>query len=432
MHMPARRSTHLAHATMFLLGWTAVIIPTVILLVERRFVVSDSGIGAVYFVNSACYIAGSLGGGPLVERLGRGRAFPAAWLVAGSATIAQGMAPAWSIFLLSAAAQGLGTGTLMVCANSLIIDAYPATRSNALSRLHVFYALGALSGPVVVTWLVASGMAWQGVLLASGLAGWLLAGLLALAPAPWPVREQGRAAPPSPPARDDAPIRASGEVAPSGTAPAPGTPRSVPRPPSAGHRGPRFTIALVAAAVAIACYVGSESAVTGWVVRFLSTSHGSTAAVALTMFWTGLAVGRILASRVVHRFDLGSVIVACALAGALGLLLAVLVPGWPPTVALFAVIGLAFGPVYPSIMSLASGRHPGRSASVSGLMVTAGGFGGLVYPPVVGFLSPIVGLGIGMLGAALLIAAAGGLVALGRPGVSLPARSASPPPSGTR
>ena len=383
MSLPTHRSTHLAHATMFLLGWTAVIVPTVILLVERRFAVSDSGIGGVYFVNSACYIAGSVVGGPLVGRLGRGRAFPAAWLLAGAATIAQGMAPAWSFFILGAAIQGFGTGALMVCANSLIIDAYPAARSNALSRLHVFYALGALSGPVVVAWLVATGTAWQGVLLASGLAGWLLAGMLTLAPAP-------RAVP----------------------APAPGAARSVPRPRSAAARGFRLSVALAGAALAIACYVGSEAAVTGWVVRFLSPSHGSVAAVALTMFWTGLATGRILAARVVHRFDLGSVIAVCALAGAAGMLLAVLVPGWPGTVVLFAVIGLAYGPVYPSIMSLASGRHPARSASVSGVMVTAGGVGGLVYPPVVGFLSPVLGLGVGMLGAAVLLAASGGLAAL--------------------
>ena len=378
---------------MLLLGWTAVIVPTVILLVERRFAVSDSGIGIAYFVNSACYIAGSVVGGPLVGRLGRGRAFPASWLLAGTATIAQGVAPAWWAFLLGAAVQGLGTGALMVCANSLVIDAYPAARSNALSRLHVFYALGALSGPVVVAWLVSTGTAWQGVLLASGLAGWLIAGMLVLAPAPGPT--PGRSV-----------------LAPSVSTPAPGAARSGSRPRSAAARGLRLSVGLAGAALAIACYVGSEAAVTGWVVRFLSPSHGSLAAVALTMFWTGLAAGRILAARVVHRFDLGSVIVACALAGAAGMLLAVLVPGWAGAVALFVVVGLAYGPVYPSIMSLASGRHPARSASVSGVMVTAGGVGGLVYPPVVGFLSPVFGLGVGMLGAALLIAAAGGLAAL--------------------
>ena len=413
--MPARRSTHLAHATMFLLGWTAVIVPTVILLVERRFVVSDSGIGAVYFVNSAAYISGSVLVGPIVERLGRGRVFPAAWLVAGSATIAEGGAPTWSVFVLGAAAQGFGTGALMVCANSLIIDAHPAARSNALSRLHVFYALGALSGPVAVAWLVARGMAWQSILLASGLAGWLLAGLLVLAPAPRLVLELAGEAAPSWPVREDALIRVGGDVDPPVLAPpvlAPDAQGTVPPPPSIGNGGFRLSVALAAAAVAIACYVASESAVTGWVVRFLSPSHGSAAAVALTLFWTGLAMGRITAARVVHRFDLGAVIVACTLAGAGLLLLAVLVPGWPPAIALFAVIGLAYGPVYPSIMSLASARHPARSASVSGVMVTAGGFGSLVYPPVVGFLSPALGLGVGMLGAALLIAASGGLAAL--------------------
>jgi fucose permease len=76
-------------------------------------------------------------------------------------------------------------------------------------------------------------------------------------------------------------------------------------------------------------------------------------------------------------------------------------------VALFAIVGLAYGPIYPSIMTLASQHYPQRSASVSGLVGTAASAGQSVYPPIMGFLSPTLGLGVGMLGAAALVALAG-------------------------
>jgi hypothetical protein len=56
---------------------------------------------------------------------------------------------------------------------------------------------------------------------------------------------------------------------------------------------------------ATALYVGSEAGVTGWVVRYFSPMTTVLAPVALTLFWAGLAVGRIVSARISHRFDLG-------------------------------------------------------------------------------------------------------------------------------
>jgi MFS family permease len=86
--------------------------------------------------------------------VGRRAAFPGACLLLGSGLLAQALAPAWPVFVLGSAIQGLGAGALGVCGNSLIIDTFPEARSNALSRLHLFYALGALTSPVALSWLV--------------------------------------------------------------------------------------------------------------------------------------------------------------------------------------------------------------------------------------------------------------------------------------
>jgi fucose permease len=66
------------------------------------------------------------------------------------------------------------------------------------------------------------------------------------------------------------------------------------------------------------------------------------------------------------------------------------------------VVGFASGPVFPLIIALGGERHPDRSAAVSGVLTAAAVAGGVVYPPVMGFLSVNVGLVVAMLGTGVL------------------------------
>ncbi|MGO9178148.1 MAG: MFS transporter [Candidatus Limnocylindrales bacterium] len=371
-----RQAARLSYAGFFLLGWIAVLVPTLILFVEHQFAESDSGIGVLYLISAVCYVAGSLGGGPAVERLGRRASFPGACLLLGSGLLIQGLAPAWPIFVLGSAIQGVGAGALGVCGNSLVIDMFPDARSNALSRLHLCYALGALTSPLALSWLVQSAIPWRSLMVGTGLAGLLLAALL--------VPQEMTSG------------RYVTRRAPTSTGMG-----------ASNRRRPRLPIAVVVLVAATALYVGSEAGVTGWVVRYFSPMTTVLAPVALTLFWAGLAVGRIVSARISHRFDLVRLVLACGATGATTLVIALTVPVHPVSVALFAIVGLAYGPIYPSIMTLASQHYPQRSASVSGLVGTAASAGQSVYPPIMGFLSPTLGLGVGMLGAAVLVALAG-------------------------
>jgi fucose permease len=79
-------------------------------------------------------------------------------------------------------------------------------------------------------------------------------------------------------------------------------------------------------------------------------------------------------------------------------------------------VGFAFGPVYPLIMTVAGERFPGRTAAVSGLLSGSAVVGATLYPPVMGFLSETVGLGVAMVGAGVLaVASAGALLLVRRP-----------------
>jgi fucose permease len=166
----------------------------------------------------------------------------------------------------------------------------------------------------------------------------------------------------------------------------------------------------VALGLAIACYVAAESGVSSWLVGFLADEPLTAATLALSLFWAGIAAGRVVASRVADRFDPVRFTAACTTAGGLAILAAVALASGPLRIGLFLAAGFAFGPVYPMIMSVAGSLFPHRAAAVAGIVTSTGVVGSITYPPLVGLVAGMAGLGAGMLGAALLIISSGGTV----------------------
>jgi fucose permease len=168
--------------------------------------------------------------------------------------------------------------------------------------------------------------------------------------------------------------------------------------------GPRITFALplIALAVAIACYVAAEVGVSDWLVRFLADASVGLATTALAAFWGCLALGRIVSAVIADRFDHAAFAAIASLAAAIALVGAIIVPSLPASIVLFGIVGFAFGPVYPLIMAVAGDHFPGRTAAVAGFLAAASVVGAVIYPPLMGFMSDGVGLGVAMGGTAIL------------------------------
>ena len=364
MPLPLTRTAAIAAlgcAGLALVGWTSLLVPSLIRSIEDGFAQSDAGIGVFFFVNSVAYVAGSMLGGLLTERIGRRIVLPLAVLLivlglAGMATV-----PTWGLFLAVGVPFGFGSGAIDGGSNGLILDLYPTNRGRALNLLHLFFSLGALASPLVVGRLVEAGTAWQTIIGATAVVAVPLAVLLALAPLP--SGRHHRAA-----ATDTARIG--------------------------------LALPLLALAIAIGCYVASEVGVSNWLVRFLETASVGLATSALALFWGCLALGRIVSAKVGDRFDHARFAATAALVAAIALVGATLVPSLPASIILFGVVGFAYGPVYPLIMAVGGDRFPERSAAVSGFLSGCAVIGAIVYPPVMGFISVGYGLGAAMLGAA--------------------------------
>jgi OFA family oxalate/formate antiporter-like MFS transporter len=382
---PTAAAAILGCAGLMLVGWTGLLVPSLIRSIEHDFGQTDAGIGVLFFVGAVGYVAGTLGGGLLTERFGRRIVISVAVVLVASSLAGMATVPTWELFVALGFPFGLASGAIDSGSNGLILDLYPASRGRALNLLHLFFSLGALASPLVVGRLADAGVAWQPIVMGTAVAATPLAVLLLITDMP------------------------SGRHASSG--PSERTPIGVALP-------------VIALAVAIACYVGSEVGVSNWLVRFLDTASVGLATSGLALFWGCLTLGRLVSAKVGDRFDHARFAASASLVAAIALAGAVVAPSVPASIVLFGVVGFAFGPVYPLIMAVAGDRFPGRSAAVSGYLAGSAAIGAIIYPPVMGFVSVGAGLGAAMGGAAALsLGCATVLFAVGRRGASVASRS---------
>jgi fucose permease len=370
-----------AWAGFLLLGWSGVLVPSLVRQVETRFGVDDAALGLFYLATSLAYAAASFTGGVLTERLGRRAVLGTAAIVVAAGFAVEGGAPSWAWFLAGGPLLGLGSGAIDGGMNSLVLDVVDAGRGRALNLLHLFFSIGAFVSPLVVGRLVSAGIEWQLVLLASAAAA------LPLALALWLV--------PMPSGRSAAPSASLGPGAAATSA-------------VAASRTP-----LVLLALAIACYVASEIGVSNWIVRFLSGADLGTATLALSGFWAGLALGRLTGSRVADRLPHGPFAAGAAVVAGLAVFVAALAPSVGFSIGAFVVGGFAMGPIFPMIIAIGGDRYPDRLSTTAGTLTAVAVVGGTVYPPAMGLLSATIGIGAGMLGAGVLAVSSGVLILAG-------------------
>src|SRR6478735_5346434 len=252
-------------ASLLLVGWTGLLVPSLIRSIENDFGATDAAIGIFFLVNAIAYAGGSVAGGLLIERFGRRVILPLAIGLIVVGLVGMASVPTLTAFVAFGIPRGLGGGAIDGGVNGLVLDLYPTSRGRALNLLHLFFSLGALASPLTVGRLLEAGVGWQAIILGTAVVTVPLTILLALTAMP-----SGRHA----------------------------------RVPAAdGARRVGLALPLVLLAVAIAAYVGSEVGVSNWLVRFLESASVGLATSALALFWGCLALGRLVCARLGDRFD---------------------------------------------------------------------------------------------------------------------------------
>jgi fucose permease len=126
-------------------------------------------------------------------------------------------------------------------------------------------------------------------------------------------------------------------------------------------------------------YVGMENGF-GYVAEtyFFNSFRSSWGAYAVSLYWSAMALSRLLSSTVSSNLYVQLKIRFTAIT----LVYIVLALSTSPVLSLIlcALIGFSFGPIWSFIMALAIRNYPEKTASVTGLISSGCGLGGVLFP----------------------------------------------------
>ncbi|MEO8287772.1 MAG: MFS transporter [Chloroflexota bacterium] len=290
--------------------------------------------------------------GPVNDRVGPRPVLIVCLAVGALGLVALSASTSLLFAFLSALMIGMGMGAMVISPNVMLAVVFASRSVSALNFANVFYGVGAVCGPAIASLLASiTGSPLPALLVAATL-------LAVLSPACLLLK----------------------------------VPRTMPHQHEDGvvsasvYRAP----ALWALAVVLLIYVGTESGVSSWAITYLNRTTSlelASAGFVLSGFWLTLTGGRLLGAIVGARLGAHNLLTVSFSGAVLGAVLLLVSSGSASLmIAALLILGFSIGPVYPTVVSLATTtfhKSPGKAAS---FVMGMGSVGGMLLPWLLGVL----------------------------------------------
>lgn len=298
------------------------------------------GLFTAYFVGA---LLSQVLAGPLVDRLGQRPVLVAGMAVTACGVLATAFAPALPLLLACAALTGFGFGATGVAVNVLVSATFATRRAAALNLVNVFFGLGSFVGPALAGATLRFG---DTALPPLGLGALLMGAVIV-------------------------PLAGMRLGKPTATAVASGP--SIYRSPPLWAVGALFVLS-----------VGCESGMGAWTSTYAARTvalDAATAAFVTSAYWLALTLGRVIGAAIGTRLPAATLLRACLIGAALGAgMLLATVGNLLLTLAAIALIGLCFGPIFPTAFAQISTRYQRAAGAAAGVVIPMGSVGGAIIP----------------------------------------------------
>jgi|GEM_PF-5962452 fucose permease len=309
---------------------------------------SVANLGVLFVLHWSGFFASTLVANRIARKLEMRRSAAGASFLMGMGALGLALMP-FPFNLMFAFWIGFGSGMLEIMLNRLVEMLAGDTPAAALTRLHATFGVGAFVMPLLIALVEVSDWNWRG-------AGLILAGIAF---------------------GNGAAILRWREF-------------------QVWHGDPMHWRALPWKSISvfvglIVIYIGVETAVGGWATTFFAKlGQGPIlGAIATSLFFLTFTLGRVVLADSTDRWGFARAVRLGAGSGAAALALTFFEP-----LALigFALAGVAFSIVFPTLLAWGPRRHPEIRAQMASLSIAAAGVGGIAIPY-------LIGLGVGNLGA---------------------------------
>jgi MFS transporter, FHS family, glucose/mannose:H+ symporter len=298
--------------------------------------------------------------GPLIDYIGnKANLFVSSGLVS-TAMISFALAHSFASAAIAAVLLGLGGGGLNTCTNVLVSEIYGEQRGPMLNLLGIFFGIGAVCVPLLAASIEGHFTISQLFLFCAALGG---------------ICAFGYALLPFPPAKPSQPFSLREIVA------------------VAKYEG------VLLLAFILFLESGNEACIGGWTSTFVNTIGYSarTATLVLASYWAALMVSRMLAARLLQAIGKAQFVLMIALVSMLGCAMLLATRSLILLFAGTALIGLTYGPIFPTTLAIAGDRYSERAGTVFGLLFSIALMGGMLFPWMVGQISERLTVRSGMI-----------------------------------
>ncbi len=341
---------------MLVFGIVMTVLGTILPSLIDRFAVDKAVAGSSITLLSVGILAGSLVFGPVVDRYGfKGL------LIACTALVLVGLealafAPNFDLLRGAVFVIGFGGGVINGGTNALVSDVSAGERSAGLSLLGVFFGIGAFGVPFVLGFLLET---VSYTILTASVGVPVLAAIVYFSTVRFPTPKQPQGFP----------IAKGAELV----------------------RDP----ALLLLGAILFLQSGIEITTGGWTTTFFQEAlnvEPGTAAFALSLFWIGMTLARLVLGRVLKTADPARVLRACIGIAFFGsVLMIVSASPWSAYVGIFLTgAGLAAG--FPVGLGYAGDLYPRMSGTAFSVLFVIALSGGSLLPYVAGLLGSSFGL----------------------------------------
>jgi FHS family Na+ dependent glucose MFS transporter 1 len=320
-----------------------------------RMGTDDGGIAWMFVGGSMGYVAGSSFAGRLLDHGGGHRWWAGSMAVCTVSILLIAWAPTLLLLVLAFAVLGVAAGISDVAGNTLVMWSRPRGAGALLNALHLCFAIGALTAPIIVNRSIHWFDSVWAVAVPVGVLALIAGARLLRHPAPTRTRLA-----------------------------------TVERSTAGGAR----TTHVVLVCLFFFSYVAFESGFAGWIhtyVEQIEYGNATTATAMLTVFWGGFAFGRLVAIWMAERMSPGRMVAgSMSLSVVAAALFALFPDGGPMLWLVTALFAVSIAPQYASMMAFAE-SHLALSGRNTSAIVAASGVGALVMPWALGQLFDAVG-----------------------------------------
>ncbi|MEX2416398.1 MAG: MFS transporter [Paenibacillaceae bacterium] len=267
--------------------------------------------------------------------------------------------PSWGWMLAAGPVAGFGFGIVEVAIGALIIEFVVDNKAVAMSRLEVFFGLGALLMPAVAGYLIHIGL-WQWSFPFIAIVSLITLIIWAV----YPFGQSGKM------------LSANSHISfdKNGSKP----------------QYVRGTLPILVFMMAFfLIYVGVEMSLVHFLPTIIMNVTGampSMATASLTLFWATMVIGRLFCGYLAERVGYIKYLTISSAGSLFSLILFSVMTDLWSSLAMILLLGLMMSGIFAMALIFANERIPGMTERTTSLLVASGGVGGALFPRLIGWL----------------------------------------------